>query len=250
MAISVGQGYNAVAQFVGAGLGFATVLQGNPTLVQLLHPDGSSILLFDAVMQEQYDRAVQPTGFPVEDGANISDHAIQAPFALSMTGLVSDTPLNAQDFFSDTAASPALTAPLGVVGTALAFATWQAHQGSDRPSLAAYATLCRLMTGDPTQTPPTPPLLVTVQTLIGAFQNMLLTQLSAPRDAQTGGALVFQMSFTQLTVVGTQTLAVASIPALAAARASLGDQDTDLEGVNGFDPGRVSGRIAGGRPLP
>lgn len=53
----------------------------------------SSVVL-DAVISEDHQYNSRVTSYPVENGLNISDHIINEPEILSITGVVSDTPLS------------------------------------------------------------------------------------------------------------------------------------------------------------
>lgn len=52
----------------------------------------SSVFL-DAVLDENYQYNARVTNYPVENGQIVSDHIINDPFTLSLSGVVSDTPL-------------------------------------------------------------------------------------------------------------------------------------------------------------
>lgn len=50
-------------------------------------------LLLDAVIEESVQRSFEMTSFPIELGADITDHVIRKPRVYTMTGAVSDHPL-------------------------------------------------------------------------------------------------------------------------------------------------------------
>lgn len=53
-----------------------------------------SSVLIDAVLTEDHQYNSRVTNYPVEDGRIISDHIINEPDTLQITGVVSDTPLS------------------------------------------------------------------------------------------------------------------------------------------------------------
>ncbi len=55
---------------------------------------------FDAVLEDTFEGSVDQTTFPIESGANATDHRIIQPFRWSLVGVVSNNPLrvSATDF--------------------------------------------------------------------------------------------------------------------------------------------------------
>lgn len=234
---------------VGNAAGLYSALTGAPQLVQFLDAYGNTLIQFDASLSETYTTTAEPTQFPVEDGSSISDHITRTPLELQISAMVTDTPLGGVQQLMTEAATVAATAalpPLGVIAAATGLAIWQAHQLSDKPSLAAYATLLSLQNGNPDATPPTPPQPFSVKTRLGTYDSMVIKSLAVPRDAETGSALIFNMTLQQLIIVASQTLSVsqADVPGLAAARQTLGDQQG--QNVSGFRPGyEAAGQVLG-----
>lgn len=105
---------------------------------------------------------VEVTSWPVEVGANITDHARVKPRMLMLEGVVSDTPIG------DIVASRSTT-------------TKPSSEAHDRLHAIALAR-------EP----------VTVTTERRSYPNMLLTKISEPEAADTGDALVFSVTFTEL----------------------------------------------------
>jgi hypothetical protein len=218
---------------------------GSSSLVQFQDELGNTIVQFDATMTEQYSTEARATEFPVEDGASIADNIIRAPLTIDMTAIVSDSPISGEQNLlneATTVAASLTLPPIGIIGAAVAYATYQAYAGSDSPSKAAYANLYRLQVGDPSTSPPVPPEPFRVVTKLGVFENMMLTRLSVPRDTSTGGALIFNLSLTQINVVIAQTISISAldIPALAAAKVTAGEQAAKAND-NLFRPGFIAG---------
>lgn len=54
----------------------------------------------DVTLSENHTFNARATNFPIETGGDITDHIINDPDILNLSGIVSDTPLNALSFFS------------------------------------------------------------------------------------------------------------------------------------------------------
>lgn len=230
-------------------LGLYNAIVAPPTLVQFLDKLGNTIVVFDVAMSETYGFAAKPTEYPIETGASISDHIIRSPASIEMTCIVSDSPISgvqAQATVAATVAASAVLPPLGVATAGLAYAAWKVHAGSSSPSKAAYATLVKLMLGDPDANPPIDPQTFTMVSALGTFDNMAITSLSVPRDAQTGDALVFQMKLERLKVVQSQSISLTDMdaPGLSTFKEASGDKQGGLK--SGFTPGRLAGLAATG----
>lgn len=211
-------------------------VQGKQTIVQ-----------FDAVLQETHTLETSPTVFPVEDGSTVGDHIIVAPVELNLTGIITDTPLNNRNQLfkeSITSVANAVIGPLGVLGATAAFAGFGAQQGASSPSFTAYNQLVKLAVGDASGTTTIPPMPFDVVTRLRRYPNMVIKNMSVPRDATTGNALVFTIQLAQMTIVSPQTLtlSLSKLPSVASVKERLenGGDDTDLaekyrQGVNRAD---------------
>jgi hypothetical protein len=118
-------------------------------------------------------RTNQVTRFPVERGADITDHVHPEPVTLTVDGIVSDTPLGEMI---------AVRAQFAIInGEAFA-----------KPSEEARARLKKLCEDrEP----------VTVECSAGTFENMILESLNEPRDARTGDSYQFSASFAEVVLV-------------------------------------------------
>lgn len=56
--------------------------------------DGPAIVSFDTMVEENHQFTSRATYFPVESGTIVSDHIINEPDIITLSGLISDTPLN------------------------------------------------------------------------------------------------------------------------------------------------------------
>lgn len=62
---------------------------------RIIDPLTLTFFEFDATISEDHSDSIEWTRNPVESGIDVTDHAIVQPEEVSITGVVSDTPLNA-----------------------------------------------------------------------------------------------------------------------------------------------------------
>ncbi len=137
----------------------------------------------DASISESHVGEVEVTEHPVEEGANISDHARPKPETLSVEGVVSNTPLSrsqSRRAFESHGRNLETTTLTDEI------------QGQPGFAESAYAKLLFIKdTGK----------VVTVVTKLRTYNNMVLKSLNVPRNAQTGEILRFTAQFLQVKVV-------------------------------------------------
>nr|HEX4314795.1 hypothetical protein [Kofleriaceae bacterium] len=127
--------------------------------------------LIDAALSEGHAFEAEVTDYPVEQGADITDNMRIKPAIVTITGIVSDTPLG------PLVEQRANEAQAGSVGL---------------PSDAALAKLLEIQNSrEP----------VTIITSRKLFDDMLLQHLDVPVDAKTGNALRFTAVFKQVVIV-------------------------------------------------
>lgn len=68
------------------------LLRGDLQTVSLTSQDGTSVS-FDAVLSELHDDVVEVTQQPVESGSAVTDHIRPQPAVISLSGILSDTPI-------------------------------------------------------------------------------------------------------------------------------------------------------------
>lgn len=129
-------------------------------------------LEIDATVREQYSISAEVTDHPVERGANISDHSRRKPDVLRMECVVTNTPIAAPDQL-----------PVGYEARA-----WRAYRYLE--DLVEFGEA------------------VTVVTILGVWENMLVTEVQVPRDRGTGDALAFSCSLKQVVIVESRTALV------------------------------------------
>lgn len=219
------------AQGLGKSAGLFQELTGQPGRVQFTRTGAGVLLQCDGVLNESHTRDSAPTQFPVESGASISDHIILGPVEVSITGVVSDTPLyDAKRFLTQSIGNGAveLVPPLGVVAAATGYALANPKDSFFKPSVQAFRTLRAMQAGDPDALPPTLPQPFNILTAYARYTNMVVKSLQFPRDAGTNGLCTFTLVATQLRIVSPQVIATTALknPALGAGVKKAGEKET------------------------
>ena len=221
-------------------MGLLGAVLGQKQRVQFIQNSSSTVIQLDCSLKENHSRPSPATEFPVENGQTISDHVIVKPFSLEITGIISDTPIgDLKTLLTEipTTLASALLPPVGIIGASAGYALFSALSKSKSPSVAAYGQLLSLQqNAQPFD----------VLTSLYRYSNMWITDLSAPRDADTGQALLFTVKLQQLILVTPQSVNVQIFanPALSANKADLGEQGLGIP--NGFQQGLAAfNRMAG-----
>lgn len=119
----------------------------------------------DVAVRESHQFPSEVTRLPVETGTDITDHIRNRPVVVTLDGIVSDTPIGA------------------VAGL---------RPPDSLPSDDAYSTMLEIRDArEP----------VTITTSLATYENMALQNLVVPRRSDTGDALRFQATFTQIQLV-------------------------------------------------
>jgi hypothetical protein len=135
-------------------------------------------LLLDATVQELHSSRGEVTDFPVETGADISEHKRVLPDRVRIEGVISNTPLPSQTNSPSTFKEDI-----------------EAGVYAQRAE-TAYDTLRNIHeTGTA----------VTIYTALRTYERMQLESLEIPRNVETGDALRFAADFKQITTVDSQT---------------------------------------------
>jgi hypothetical protein len=143
-------------------------------------------LVLDAAPSEDHGSSAEVTQFPVETGANVTDHVRQLPDHLRIEGVVTNTPFPSQI----------------VGGNDATFADdMRTGAYSDRAE-TAFNKVRALLSG----------VLVTVSTELRSYDSMVLQTLSAPRSAAIGDVVRFTADFVHVVMVSTQTVQLARSP--------------------------------------
>lgn len=163
------------------------VLQPIATQGASLELSPGLVWTFDATMSEQHSYVADVTSHPVENGTDITDHIQIRPFELRLTGIVTNTPIQPQEFDFD-----------------------QANRIQN-----LYADLTRLFEARS---------FLTVVTGLERYENMILKAIDVPREGPGKQAIIPSLSFIQINTVDTAFVSIASIPRRAKGKTDLDKQ--------------------------
>lgn len=153
---------------------------------------GGGVISFDAVVEDTLEASVTYSAFPLEIGANASDHGIIQPITWTITGLASNNPLGIDPsqttgFLTNFFDIPGLSA---IAGLAAGFLS-----GSNETN--AGATL-QLLLGLMYLREPFDIDAVDVQ-----LSNMVITNISRTKDASNENGLEFTAELMELPLIST-----------------------------------------------
>jgi len=127
----------------------------------------------DAMVEEVYNHTAVVTKYPIEEGAQISDHVVDDPDSINLTGKI---------------------APVSIYAL-------------DLPSYSTtriYDTHLKLLKLKEAKEP------ITIVTGLKSYKNMVIESYTVSRTKDTGGSLSFAMNLTNVKIVKSQT---STIPA-------------------------------------
>jgi hypothetical protein len=170
-------------------------------------------LALDCTVTETHTATSTVTEHPVESGAKITDHIRPDPVQLSITGIVSDTPIGSRQ----------VQRSIAVGGASVQVTQQEPPTSTTGYGRAAWAKL------DAIRTAAKP---VKVVTRDKTYENMALVSLSVPKESKTGGALYFTAQFKQIRIVYNRTTKVV----VAKATKSHKKQDTGKQPTAAVEP--------------
>ena len=193
---------------------------GTRTVLNLLFNKSGRIgnLRLDCILNESYRLENRLTTYPIEDGATINDHVIEEPDQLSITGFVTDSPVN----------------PWGIIDNVVTTVT---SLGKESRRTTAFELLEEFMKGTLNESNVRVKTPLTVVTGLKTYENMIVVSLSVPRDARTGDTLRFDAIFKKVNIVKTS---ITQKPKTE----NLGAEATD-KGEDRLNKGKVTGTTAG-----
>ena len=139
--------------------------------------DGYTI---DAAITESHELRAEISSHPIESGGEVVDHRRRLPRVLSIEGVVSDT-------------------PFGEIAKIRERTILESSDLPHLPSDEAYTHLKRL---DSVGTP------ITIETSLEVYRNMVLQELTIPRNRAIGDSLRFTASFVEVLIVDTERATV------------------------------------------
>jgi len=139
-------------------------------------------LALDCTVTETHTATSTVTEHPVESGANITDHIRPDPVQLSITGIVSDTPIGSRQ----------VQRSIEVGGASVQVTQQEPPSSATGFGQAARAKLEALRDAAKP---------IKVVTRDKTYESMALVSLSFPKEAKTSGALYFTAQLKQVRIV-------------------------------------------------
>lgn len=163
-------------------------------------PSSSGSIWIDASVAEQHGAQAQVTEHQIESGASVNDYVRPMPRHLSLTSFVSNTPVYGVRPALPGGASTNLigevqgprTSSQTVNGQSFKTLSFDDERDRAKEVFEALVSVCQA--GG----------VFDIYTSLATYQNMVLTNLSAPRDAEHGNAIQFQLDFQEIRVVDSQ----------------------------------------------
>jgi hypothetical protein len=177
-------------------------------LLSYAMPSGATgSIWLDASVSEQHGAQAQVTEHQVESGANIADYVRPMPRKLSLQGFVTNTPITSGRPQLPSTASTNVVGELGGAQQSTLAANGQSYKALtfgvqfDRVKTVYDAIVEAVLAGAT----------FSVFTSLATYTNLIVTNFSAPRDAEHGNAIQFQIDFQEVRIVDSQT--VQALPA-------------------------------------
>jgi len=179
------------------------------SLTLLAKFSGSKVgaLQLDASISEAHLKEVKVTDHPLERGGVVSDHVQRQPETITITGVVSNTPIPTS--------KNTVRTELGTVADVP-----EAPFGAASRAEAAFTTLRRYMdTGE----------VLSVVTRLHTYESMVLTSLSVGLDGGAGEVLPFMATLREVRFVESQRVALALVaPKEKAKKKNLGPKKPEV----------------------
>jgi len=170
-------------------------------------------LVCDATLRETHEYRNTVTEWPIEDGANISDHIRRNPDEVEINGFVTNSPVNSANIerigqFVGSQTDPYIA---GTVGAAtniggLVYKNLKRAESSNQVELARDILLD--ISGRKVDGSNVAPKLVRIVTGLRVYSDMAMMSLSIPRDAKTGQAMPFTAKFKKVEKVTNETITI------------------------------------------
>lgn len=169
------------------------------------------IVIFDVTVTEVHDRKVRLTKNPIEQGADITDHAIIEPKRISIQAAISDTPFNVGTFVE-----AIVDRVTSLVGSSTTNGLTRSKQG--------YKDLIEVMeTREP----------ITIQTNLVSYENMVITSVNVSQDKDTSKIVILDIMAEEAILTQTEiiSLSAESLSTSAATQSSSAVQRGRIETI-------------------
>lgn len=199
--------------------------------------DGSNVSIdiieVDATLSENHSSTIEPTDSTIETGAIITDHFNVSPKQITIEGIVSNDPIRTREALIGNAA--------GLVGGIIGRSAENSLFGAiGTGALAAFSnSIAKTLTNEKNrakmameklQAAQEAGAIISVQTALRQYTNMIIQAFSVNRNAQTGNVLRFTMTLREIRTVRSLVETIISKDAI--------KQDTQSKATPETDNGR------------
>ena len=155
-----------------------------------IDPQTNTQVTCDTIFNGHHLYTNDVTEFPADSGDNITDHVIKKPLELQFSCVISNTPITITDF--------------QVNQNSVAGAKYSVNDSDGSTSAAndAYATLLNFRENRT---------ILTVQTGMDAFENMLIAKLEIDRSHKTNFALYFTITLKNIRIVVSENVQISNL---------------------------------------
>lgn len=154
----------------------------------------------DSAVTEEHQYESEVTSFPVEQGADVTDHVRAKPIVVTMEAIVTDTPIGLMQ---------------------------QIRSGTSRPSDDALAKLLGMRSA---RQP------VTIETSLRTYTNMVLQSFNIPRSGTNGDCLRFSATFVQVELVTNNRTTIQTAQPRGQKKKNLGAKALKDAAIESFTP--------------
>lgn len=158
-------------------------------------------LQLDATIREVHSYRNQPTQFPVEDGYDINDNIRLEPEEYEVSGFVTNSPIS---LFQKNNAQI-----LKKTNNEIEVIDLQDTEVVNNVELAVNELL--RISGRKINGERVDPEVITIVTGLRVYDNMVITDLTIPRDSATGQSLRFNARFKKIQIVNTETILLPNV---------------------------------------
>src|SRR6185436_6631880 len=153
--------------------------------------EGTEFIQAEVVLNESYTTSASVTNYPVEQGAQLGEHASRESFRISMSGVISDASMSYADTFDSL-----LGSPIGAIGARFV------GSNTRTKSQKAFDKLQEWMAK-------ATPVIVKSHYAKDGFKSLgldenapfVIESLTVPRDKSTGQSIRFELSLRQVIIV-------------------------------------------------
>lgn len=166
--------------------------------------EDTELIKVDATISENHGSSSKTTEQSIEDGSTITDHVIKGSRTYSLTGLVSDSPIDLAEVAVGNLAGIAGSIFKGpadaiITGVTAKVGSSLISDGKGKPSKSAFEALESIWEDS---------LPVSIVTGLRTYSNMIMETLVIPRRPEINEALEFTATFRQINIVISETIDV------------------------------------------